>query len=92
MKNGEEQALSVAKKYVDEITEEEKVKHLATEVVELGMAIAKGDKKNIAEEIGDCAFLLLHIASKNGESGLTNPILRASRKMESRFGSGGRGK
>ena len=87
MTNGENQALLIANKYNEEITNEEMVKHLATEVVELAIALEKGDKANIKEEVGDCLFLLLHIISRHDElkESLSSLCVMASEKMEMRY-------
>jgi NTP pyrophosphatase (non-canonical NTP hydrolase) len=86
MTNGEKQALAIAEKYKSNVSDEQKVKHLATEVMELGYALVKDNKANILEEIGDCAFLLLHILSQHNPSktSLSNLCVMASEKMELR--------
>jgi NTP pyrophosphatase (non-canonical NTP hydrolase) len=41
-------------------------KHLKKEVEELILAIEKGDKENIEEELADCFFMLFSIADREG--------------------------
>lgn len=91
MTNGEEMALATAEKYVSSLSDSDKVKKLAEEVLELAIALDKNDEVNIREEIGDCAFILSHILSrhdtKNG-GGIITQILIASGKMETRASRG----
>ena len=83
--NDEQQAILIAEKYKGHVTDIEKVKHLAGEVVELMDAIVRGDKKEITGEIGDCAFLLSHLLYRHGEGqGLISEVTTASIKMERR--------
>ena len=86
MTYGEEQALLVANQYKGDISTDAKLKWLAGEVVELSIAIANGDKKNVIEEIGDCAFLLSHILQRydDDDLGIITTIVKASLKMERR--------
>lgn len=86
MTGGEHQALVIANKYKGHVSDEEKVKHLATEVIELARALEKGDEENIREEIGDCAFLLLHLLDRHDPKkiGIITAIVKASDKMERR--------
>jgi len=85
MTNGEHQALAVFEKYVGNIPLTDKMKKLGEEIIELAIAIGLKDNKNIKEEIGDCAAILLHIAYKlDPKRGLTEYILDASDKMEKR--------
>lgn len=86
MTNGESQALMVANKYKGHITTEDKIKWLATEVVEVAMALQSGDEKHLLEELGDCAFLLSHIISRydKDKMGIIHFISTASEKMERR--------
>lgn len=84
MTNGEHQAVATANRYKGDISDEDKVKHLATEVIELGYALAHEDETNIREEIGDCLYLLLHILSRHNPEkfSMTTMVLLASDKME----------
>jgi len=81
------QALAIANKYAAGFNDEAKVKHLATEVVELALGLEKKDQANIQEEIGDCLFLLLHILSRHNPKNLSlyDLIEVAAKKMETRF-------
>lgn len=83
MTNGEEQALAIADKYKGNITTEEKIKWLATEVVEVGMAFQSENEEHLLEELGDCAFLLSHIISRYDKRklGIIHYITLASEKM-----------
>lgn len=72
----------VAEKYAGEYTFEDKVKWLGEEVVELAMAIGADDTENIKEEIGDCVYLLLHLAyQKFGTVGFDSYLKTAMEKM-----------
>jgi len=84
MTNGESTALIVADKYKGQVTTEDKIKWLATEVVEVAMAFQSGDEKHLLEELGDCAFLLSHIISRydKDKKGIIHFISTASEKME----------
>ncbi len=86
MTNGEEIALKTANKYKGNITTEDQIKWLATEVVEVAMAFQSGDEKHLLEELGDCAFLLSHIISKfdTDKKGIIHFISLAGDKMEMR--------
>lgn len=86
MTNGESQALVVAGKYKGHVTTEDKIKWLATEVVEVAMAFQSGDEKHLLEELGDCAFLLSHIISRydKDKKGIIHFISVAAEKMERR--------
>lgn len=64
MKKHEEKAIEIANRYVGHFTDEQKAKKLGEELVELAYAIAKNDKENIIEELGDVGFLILHISSR----------------------------
>jgi phosphoribosyl-ATP pyrophosphohydrolase len=90
MTNGENQAMAVINKYVPKgVTTEMMVKKLGEELVELAIAIERKDERNIREEIGDCAFILLHILSKHDadNEGIINRIVSAAQKMETRITS-----
>lgn len=86
MTYGEEQALMIADKYKGKVTTEDKIKWLATEVVEVAMAFQSGDEKHLLEELGDCAFLLSHIISRYDKDklGIIHYISVASDKMQKR--------
>lgn len=90
MTNGENQALSVANKFLPDITEEQMIKKLGEEIIELAIAIERKDEINIREEIGDCAYILLHILSKHDKNneGIVNRIVCASEKLATRMSSG----
>jgi len=64
MQKHEEKAIKIADTYVGHFTDEQKAKKLGEELVELAYAIAKNDKENIIEELGDVGFLILHISSR----------------------------
>ncbi len=78
-------AIAVADKhrpFASEFTLHGKAEWLADEVKELIQAIENQDAENINEEIGDIAFLLLHIASHfNKDKSLTDYITEAKDKM-----------
>jgi NTP pyrophosphatase (non-canonical NTP hydrolase) len=63
-----EEAIMVANEFAGHYTPEQKVKKLAEEVVELGMAIRANDLENMQEEIGDCVYILLHLAYQKFET------------------------
>ncbi len=86
MTTGEESALKIANKYKSSVSTEDKIKWLATEVVEVGMAFQSGDEEHILEELGDCAFLLSHIISRYDKDklGIIHYISVASEKMAMR--------
>lgn len=85
MTTQETSAIAVADKhrpFVSEFTLHGKVEWLADEVKELMQAIENQDSDNINEEIGDIAFLLLHIASHfNKDKSLLEYITEAKDKM-----------
>lgn len=82
-------ALIIANKYLPNINIEKMIKKLGEEVAELALGIGKDDKININEEIGDCAYILLHILSKtNPDKSLLDCIKEASLKMDYRFNTG----
>ena len=89
MTNGEEIALKTANKYKGLVTTEEKIKWLATEVVEVAMAFQSGDEQHLLEELGDCAFLLSHIISRydKDKKGIIHFISLAGEKVERRNNS-----
>ena len=78
-------AVAVADKhrpFLNEHTIHGKVEWLADEVKELIQGIESQDAENINEEIGDIAFLLLHIASHfNKDKSLLDYITEAKEKM-----------
>ncbi len=82
----EEKALAIANKYKGNITTEDKIKWLATEVVEVAMAFQSGSEKHTLEELGDCAFLISHIISRYDKEnlGIIHYISEASEKMVKR--------
>jgi len=81
-------ALQIANKYVGHYSKEEKIKKLGEEIIELAYALAKNDEENIEEEIGDCIFLLLDIATTNTmQMGLDYYVNLAAEKMEKRQGT-----
>ncbi len=84
MTNLEKEALKIANKYRGNVTEQDRVKWLAGEVTELARAIDAGNINDIRDEIGDCAFLLLHISSRYTKLGLAYLIGKAAIKMENR--------
>lgn len=86
MTYGEEQALRIANKYKGLVTTEDKIKWLATEVVEVAMAFQSGDEQHMLDELGDCAFLLSHIISRYDKEGkgIIHFISLAAEKMEMR--------
>ncbi len=88
MTNGEKQAIAIANLYFPNITDEQQVKKLGEELVELAIAIERKDDVNIYEELGDCAYILLHILSRCkhefAKDGLVNAILAAANKVEYR--------
>lgn len=90
MTNGENQALTALNRILPNATPEKMVKKLGEELVELAIAVERKNEKEIREEIGDCAFILLHILSKydSEKEGLINRILSAANKMETRFADG----
>ncbi len=76
------EAIMVAEKYAGEYTLEDKIKWLGEEFGELAMAIGANDTENIKEEIGDCVYLLLHIAYKKfGTVGFDSYLKSAMEKM-----------
>ncbi len=84
----ETKAIAIANKYVGQFSLEQKIKKLGEEVVELTLGIARGDMDNIKEELGDCFFLLLHIATTTiGSEGCDYYIQLAAEKMEYRKGT-----
>lgn len=85
MTTGEKAAIQIADEYVGHINLVEKVKYLGTEYAELCMAIQEGNVQHIEEEIGDIAYILLHVASKY-DRGLAELIDRAAEKMVIRQG------
>lgn len=82
MTYGEKYALNTANRFKGNVTTEEKIKWLATEVVEVGMAFTTGNEKEILEELGDCAFLLSHIISRydKDKKGIIHYISLAAEK------------
>jgi NTP pyrophosphatase (non-canonical NTP hydrolase) len=81
----EKQAIKIADKYVDNISTEDKIKWLSTEIVEVAMAFQSGDNNHLLEELGDCAFLISHIISRYENSGIINQISKAANKMKLRY-------
>jgi len=68
--------------FISEFTLHGKAEWLADEVKELIQGIENQDAENINEEIGDIAFLLLHIASHfNKDKSLLDYITEAKEKM-----------
>lgn len=81
----ENEAILIADKFTGNISTEEKIKWLATEVVEVGMAYsANEDPERILEELGDCAYLLSHIISRYSALGIEHFISKAAEKMQTR--------
>jgi len=81
MTRKETEALIVANKYTNQHNLVSKVKWLGTELVELAIGIANNDKENVQEEIGDMAFILLHISSYYGDKGLEALLHEAVKKV-----------
>lgn len=86
MTNEERASLLIAEKFKGHITTEEKIKWLATEVIEVGMAFQSGKTAHLLEELGDCAFLISHIISRydHEQNGILHYISEASVKMKKR--------
>lgn len=87
---GEENALRAIEKVWPYTTDEKRMKKLGEEIIELAMALQKGDEKHIREEIGDVAFVLIHILSKydSQKLGIIHYITMAQIKMEQRLQDG----
>lgn len=81
----ERESIAIANKYKHNISTEDKIKWLATEVVEVSIAFGNGDNKNLIEELEDCAFLISHILSRYTDCGIVEHISNAAIKMEKRF-------
>lgn len=89
MTPNEREARDILDKYLPNVTEEQMVKKLGEELVELSMAIGKNDRVNILEETGDCLFILFHILCKyKTDASLGNSIVLAAQKLERRFKNG----
>ncbi len=90
MTNGENQALATLKRWLPNVTEEQIVKKLGEEVAELALAVGKGDKQNIKEEIGDCVFILFHLLNRThpDNTGIVTSIVTASEKLETKMYNG----
>lgn len=88
MTRGEEQALATIKEHFPNVEPYEMVKKLGEKLVELAMAVQSGLEDDVKEEIGDCAYILLHLLSKCENQGLITEIVKASEKLERRVASG----
>ena len=60
---------------------------LLEEIGELGEAMMHGDSRGVFEEIGDCAFILMHLVREQcgPETSLTAAIAVALEKCQMRF-------
>lgn len=85
----EREALDILNKYLPNVTEEQMIKKLGEELVELSMAIGKNDRVNVLEETGDCLFILFHILSKyKNDASLGYSLSMAAQKLETRIKNG----
>lgn len=74
----QKRAVDIADKYVGDITTAKKMQKLGEEIMELAMAIAEGEPKHIDEELGDCLYILLHVASRNNKKKNMDDYIRAA--------------
>jgi len=84
---GELQAVLTANRYVGDVTEIDKLKHLGEELIEFTEAVLTKSEEDMLEEAGDMCFLILHILSQrmSGDKiNLTNLVVNAADKMEMR--------
>lgn len=80
----EAEAIMIADRFKGDVSTEDKIKWLATEVVEVGMAYQAEDEEHLLEELGDCAFLISHILSRYSDKGIIHFITEAAEKMKER--------
>ena len=88
MTRGEHQAINVANKYYPDITISGQLKKLGEEVIEFTEAVLIGNDDQIADEAGDCLYLILHILSKKlppERINQTTLVVNASDKLERRL-------
>lgn len=88
MTRGEIDSLELLKRHFPNADRISMLKKLGEEITELSMAIANGDEKNIKEEVGDMAFILLHILSTTETSGIITEIVIAADKLQRRIDEG----
>jgi NTP pyrophosphatase (non-canonical NTP hydrolase) len=82
MNDKEKRLVAVADKYVGDITTAKKIQKLGEEMMELAMAVQEGEPKHIEEELGDCMYILLHIASRvNKKKSYLDYLFAAATKM-----------
>ncbi len=87
---GEQNALNAVEKVFPYTTDEKRMKKLSEEVIELAMALQEGNEQKIKDEIGDVAFVLIHILSRYDKEklGIIHRITVAQTKMEQRVQDG----
>ena len=72
----------LADRFIGKQTNAKKIQKLGEEMMELAMAIAEGDSAHSEEELGDCLFILLHLAyGINPKRSIHSYLQEAAEKM-----------
>lgn len=75
----------LADQFVGKKTNAKKIQKLGEEMMELAMAVAEGDSAHTEEELGDCLYILLHLASGiNPKRSINSYLKEAAVKMVER--------